>query len=367
MRLNNLKFVILMLASVVLISGCFFKKNTVDNSSDVSEAISSSSQVAEQPKTVENPLTGLPMPLELKGKKPLSIMINDHQKAMPQAGVIDADIIYEAPAEGGINRLMGIFSDYENLSTVGPVRSTRDYYIDFAQNHYAIFIHMGGSPQAYSELKIRDINSIDFITNSAGYWRDEQRKKNKGLEHSAMTNGKLLKKVVDAKNFSTDLPADYKSVFAFRNDEESQGDIAAGSILIPYSDYYTASFMYNTETKQYLRFHQFTAKEGRIPQVDANNNEQLSFKNIFIVYVECGEIAGDDKERLEMKTTGTGTGFYISDGKAIDIGWKKLSHKSPISFTTANGFPLMINKGKSWICMVPVNVKQGVEIKALNS
>jgi hypothetical protein len=102
-----------------------------------------------------SPLTGLAIPEEDVGKRPVAVMLNNLKAAMPQYGVSSADIIYEVPAEGGITRMLAVFQSMEGVGRIGSVRSARPYFLDLAQGLDAIFLHAGGSEQAYSDIKTR--------------------------------------------------------------------------------------------------------------------------------------------------------------------------------------------------------------------
>ena len=87
----------------------------------------------------QNPLTGEGLETDLSGQRPIAVMINNLKKSLPQAGVSQADIIYEIPAEGGITRLLALFQSVEGVGEIGTVRSARDYYVSLAYGHDAIY------------------------------------------------------------------------------------------------------------------------------------------------------------------------------------------------------------------------------------
>ena len=95
-------------------------------------------------------------------------MFNNLKKALPQIGVGRADVIYEIVAEGGITRMMGVFQDLEGVGELGSVRSARDYYVNLALGHDAIYIHAGGSPQAYEAFNSWGVTHIDFVNGPYG-------------------------------------------------------------------------------------------------------------------------------------------------------------------------------------------------------
>ena len=106
-----------------------------------------------------NPLTGLCDGIsdEALERRPIAVMINNMIKALPQWGISQADIIYEMLAEGRITRLLAIFQDYSKIEYLASVRSARPYYLELALGHDALFVHAGGSPEAYRDISGRRI------------------------------------------------------------------------------------------------------------------------------------------------------------------------------------------------------------------
>ena len=130
-----------------------------------------------------NPLTGEGLEEDISGQRPFAVMLNNLSKALPQLGVSQADVIYEIVAEGGITRMLAVFQDIEGVGDLGSVRSARDYYVSLACGHDAIYVHAGGSPQAYDALQGWGMSYIDFVNGPYGdmCWRDPGRRKTAGL------------------------------------------------------------------------------------------------------------------------------------------------------------------------------------------
>ena len=91
-------------------------------------------------------------------------MINNINLAQPQCGIGDADIIYEVMAEGGVTRMMAIFSDIKNAGRIGSMRSIRTYYVDIAMAYGAVAVHAGYSQQANDRIRSNGVNNIDGVT-----------------------------------------------------------------------------------------------------------------------------------------------------------------------------------------------------------
>ena len=130
-----------------------------------------------------NPLTGEGCAQDISQNRPVAIMLNNLKKALPQLGVSQADIIYEALAEGGITRMLGVFQSVEGVGDIGSVRSARDYYVSLALGHDAIFLHAGGSPGAYTAIDNWGVSAFDCVNGpyeGTLFWRDQQRRKKHG-------------------------------------------------------------------------------------------------------------------------------------------------------------------------------------------
>lgn len=305
-----------------------------------------------------NPLTGLEMQKDYSTVRPVAIMINNLKIACPQMGVSKADIMYECLVEGGLTRLMMVVSDYENLPVVGSVRSSRDYYLDFAQNHDAIYFHAGGSPQAYSEIKSRSINNVDGVNmyTPSTFYRDAERLKTMGYEHSVMTTGEGVVSALNYLKYRTEIKDSFVNPFQFLSAGEKinfTGD--APHVHIPYSGTSIADFVYDESTGEYLRY-QFNG----IKHIDGETNEQLSFKNIIMIFNPTKAIPGDTSGRLEVTTTGTGDGYYVSDGKYIPIKWEKKTRDASISFSHIDGTQLKLNRGTTFISIISTSVKNNI-------
>lgn len=307
-----------------------------------------------------NPLTGLASEKDLSSKRPAAIMINNIKQANPQQGIGEADIIYECLAEGGITRLLMFKTEYETLGTVGSIRSSRHYYIDFAQDFDAIYIHAGGSPMAYEALKTRAIDNLDGVTSNPAdmFFRDPLRKKNMGSVHSLMTTGDGIAAAVKRKKYRTEISEDFVNPFTFADFGETVvpdgGD--ATHIMLRYHKSQEVDLVYDEENGKYLRY-QFCGK----PHIDEITGEQLSFDNIIIVLTDLWAIKGDESGRLEVITVGDGNGYYITNGKYVPIKWSKSDGDAQISYTLTDGSPLVINRGITFVSVFDKDYKYVID------
>jgi len=302
-----------------------------------------------------NPLTGEGTDVDLSANRPVAIMLNNLKKALPQCGISQADIIYEAPAEGGITRMMAVFQSLDEVGALGSVRSARPYYVELAAGLDAIFIHAGGSDDAYSAIKKHGVFNIDGVNGPYGgtmFYRDAQRKKSAGFEHSLFTDETRIQTLLSgslAKMRQTHKDG-YSLPLTFSNDAAPTNGQSANNISVKYSYYKTGQFAYDPQSEAYLVSHQVDKQTG--PYVDGNNDLQVAVTNVLILQTDVKAIKGDSAGRLTVRLTGTGTGWFACGGQVIPITWAKDSAADPLRFTTANGQPLTLGVGKSYINIV---------------
>lgn len=304
-----------------------------------------------------NPLTGLGSEKDISKKRPVSIMVNNIGVSLPQEGIGQADILYECLAEGGITRLMMIVTDYDDLTKVGSVRSARDYYIDYADGYDCIFVHAGGSTYAYNTFAARGTNRIDGVNGPAYLYsgtgtfvRDPDRLKQFATEHTLVVkSGEGLKKAIEYYNYRTEKNAGYETPMNFVDFEKTVALAnKADHVKVVMSNYQTVDFVFNKETSEYLRY-QYNGQE----HIDNTTKEQLSFKNVVLLFTNTAAIPGDEKARISVGTTGSGSGWYITDGTYQKITWKKESAGSPLKYYFEDGSEVQFNRGKTMINVVP--------------
>ena len=183
--------------------------------------------------------------------RPIAIMINNHHSAWPQSGLQDAYLVYEIVAEGGITRMLAIYKD-ATTEKIGSIRSSRHYYLDYALENDAIYVHFGWSPQAQQDIKTLGINNINGMAD-AGFWRDKNLKR--ASEHTAFTSIEKLNEVIKKKGYRDESSRDTLLDYSIDEIDLStmEGAIKADDITIKYSTYHTNSYKYYSKNKVYLR------------------------------------------------------------------------------------------------------------------
>lgn len=348
------------LAAVMLLSAC--GSDVVPDASSVSgdgslslePSVSTIAPVDPIP-LYTHPLTGEGTDVDLSANRPVAIMLNNLKKALPQCGISQADIIYEAPAEGGITRMMAVFQSLDEVGALGSVRSARPYYVELAAGLDAIFIHAGGSDDAYSSIKKHGVFNIDGVNGPYGgtmFYRDAQRKKNAGFEHSLFTDEARIEKLLSGSlaNMRQTHKEGYSLPLTFSGDAAPVNGQSANNISVKYSYYKTGQFAYDPQSKTYLVSQLVDNQEG--PYADGNNDLQVEVTNVLILHTNVNAIKGDSAGRLTVRLTGSGSGWFACGGQCIPIIWSKDSATAPFHFSTADGLPLTLGVGKSYINIV---------------
>ena len=301
-----------------------------------------------------NPLTGLGAGYDVANSRPAGVMLNNITEALPQVGIGDADIIFECLAEGGVTRLFALFSEYHDLGVIGSVRSARPYYLDFAQMFDAIYVHAGGSEDAYSDIWSRGIDNIDGVRGDplGIYYRDPTRMQTMAIEHTLMTTGGGITETVEYCGFRTSLRDGFSYPFKFSEwgEEHSPGGEECRHIRIPFSMYQTVDYEYDGAKGEYLRY-----QYNGAPHIDGGTGEQLSFKNVIVIF--CNTYAYDDYGRLRVDTAGSGDGYLATAGTYIPIVWSRGSIDGNVAFTRADdGELITLNRGKTFINVCPTYI-----------
>ena len=284
--------------------------------------------------------------------RPIAVMINNNHVAWPHAGLQDAYITYEILAEGGITRLMAIFKD-KDTSKIGSVRSARPYYLDYALENDAIYVHYGWSDQAKEDISSLGVDNINGLTVSSVFWRDKSL--NKATEHTVFTSMEKIKEYAKEKGYDRDTNKDLLLNYSVDEIDLSKREdaVKADTVFMKYSYYTNSSYEYDSENKVYKRFMSGTA------HVDAVTGDQYTYKNIIITPIETH--AYDSYGRLELDDVGSGDGYYITDGYAIPITWSKASRSSQTVYKNMDGEEIKVNDGNTFIQITPPS--ESIDIK----
>ena len=311
-------FSIVMLLCLVFtttLTGCGKKKEATKKNTSTKTV-----KTVKGPKDSTSVLTGLEVTKEERNMRPYAIMTENTKDAIPQYGLNSASIIYECPVEGGITRLMAIYENLGNMEKVGNVRSCRPYYVYFAAEYDAIYTHFGESTEGADALAKKLTPEINGMSSKGGksFYRTSDRK----APHNAYTSAAGLAEGAQRLGIDTTYNADEHKHFTFATKDASTG--------------------------LYVR-HQFG--NDHIDKVDGKT---ITVKNIILENVSSAKFSAD-KGTLNLGVVGSGTGKFITNGKVIDITWKKDSDKAVTHYYDKSGKEIVLNPGKTWISVIENN------------
>ncbi len=281
-------------------------------------------------------------------QRPIAIMIDNHKGALPQAGLNDAYMVYEIIVEGGETRLMALFKE-KNLNKIGPIRSSRHYFLDYALENDAIYVHYGWSPQAEADISTLKVNNINGITESeASFWRVKDKK----APHNVATKTEYILNIANKKGYRT--TSNVASVLNYKQDEielkEENGALLATNVTIPYTDQNKVSYKYNEQTKTYERY----SKNAQ--QIDWDTKQKITTKNIIITFAKNYQLADpENKDRQGLNNIGKLNGYYITNGKAIKITCEKTSRNSKTIYKDLVGNIIDVNDGNTFVQICPID------------
>jgi Protein of unknown function (DUF3048) N-terminal domain/Protein of unknown function (DUF3048) C-terminal domain len=302
------------------------------------------------PVLVPDPLDGVPVEPSLATQHVVAVMIDDLWAARPQSGLSAASQVWQAPAEGGIPRYMALFSEGDPPA-VGPIRSSRLYFIAWAAEWNAVYAHVGGSPQALSLLNSSQgrgtvvWNADEFMYGPAYMWRIKTR----FAPHNVYTDGVHLRSLVKATKAPPSV--DYTAHWQFAPDPSPDQLPVGGSVVVPYPEN-TISYAYDQSTNSYPRT---VSSEGKEFDVGPATKVRIAPKNIVVIYMHFGPLNdGSHKNRLEAQFTGSGQALVFNNGGVVKATWKKASMTAPTLLYGPDGQPVTLTVGQTFVQVVPV-------------
>lgn len=332
-------------------------KTETQNTENESDGDSETSEVVDEDAPegmMKSHLTGEYVSKEIGTRRPVAVMINNIEAALPSSSVSKASVIYEAPVEGSLTRLMPIWEDYDDLDKIGSVRSCRDYFINYAQGFEAIYVHFGQAVYALPYLEMDSVNNLSGLSGYADrvFYRTSDRK----APHNAYTSTEGIMAGVDHLGYSLEYSDDYKSPFHFvKVGDEVQLENGEDATLVkPGYTTNEAWFEYNEEDGLYYRF------EYGEEQMDEAFDEQLAVKNIIFQYSEWENY--DENGYMDIHAEDGGACKYFTNGKVIDGTWTRDGEWGPETYFDEDGNVIEMNTGKTWICVIQDTYADRVEI-----
>lgn len=348
MEKGRAKVLIVILVILIICAGGVLAYKITKDKENIEETVANENTVPVEEKRVQ---------IFNGNDRPIAVMIDNHSDAWPQAGLQDAYMVYEIVVEGGETRLMALFKG-ANVEKIGPVRSARHYFIDYAMENDAIYVHFGQSPQAESDIKKYSINDINGISeDGTTFWRV----KDKVSPHNAVTSTENLLESAKSKKFKT-TSSESSLLNYVTNEVNLEASEEAKSVTIPHSTLQTVKYVYNEEEKVYERY----ARNKQ--QKDWTSGNAVTTKNIIITFCDNYTLTdSENKGRQGLKNIGTFDGYYITNGRAIKIKCIKNARDDKTIYQDLAGNTIEVNDGNTFVNICPTNSNVVFESSEENS
>lgn len=307
-------------------------------------------------------------------KRPLAVMIENTPDARPQSGLSDADVTFEAVAEGGVTRFMPLF--YCGVqrfdTTLAPIRSARTYYIDLASGfNWPLYVHVGGAnlPGPSNALgQLSDygwVGENDLNQFSIGYptfVRDYNRIPGKEIatEHTMVTSTEKLWEIAEERDWTNTAPdrriarsltpgSDWQEGYegwSFEDEPAAKGTTTniAYDFWSGYNDY-AVQWSYDAQADRYNR------SQGGEAHTDLNNGKQVSASNVIVMFAEEKGPINEAKHML-YEVVGTGEALIFNHGNVTKATWSKKDREAELQFTDSKGTDLELARGPIWVSVV---------------
>lgn len=352
--MKKILFIFLVFSIGLIGVGC--RRNEVGIGDDEGIVIADDEEVnKEDGKEDEGLKEGIPSPLSgiyaSKGKvsrRPVAVMFDNHPRARWQAGLSEAEVVYEFMVEAPYTRYMGIFliNDPEEL---GPIRSSRPYFVTTLLEYDPIYVRVGGSEEAKKDIKTLGIADIDGLSSSPSvFYRNTKNGKKK--PHNLYTSMNIIRKTQAERGYK--LEGNFEGFKFFTEDTEING-FSAKDVTIIYNNENNTQYVYDEAKKNYKRY-----KDGKL-HIDEYYNIPIVAKNIVIQ--EANTKVVDKEGRLKIDLIGSGNGIYITNGQGQNITWTKNSRNAKTKYYDESGREIKFNSGITWIQVI--NTKTNLAIK----
>lgn len=365
-----------------MLTGCGNNKTTIDDTSSGTTDAVVTPEATPEPYEA-NVLTGYKKDADYpEGQRITAVMVNNITECRPQRGLSSADILFEIKVEGGITRFMGLFTDYNNIPDIGPIRSARDQFFRLVLPWQPLYVHVGESVKQTEYIKNYDYDEWNLEGKYAAnliyrnYQRHNWAGKTVATEHTAYTNGERIAEYVknnevdDRRTYNSTFFnfVDYRDAAVIPQGQFVDGDNTAERVTIRHSQSYRTRFDYDASLGQYMMSQYYSSLGNYRDTIDENNDQQLAFDNVIVLFTDIHTYPGDQKDLQYAEYSWGGVGYYCYGGKIEKIRWEKgtdLETLRLVTFDTQE--PFEVNCGKSYVTVVDIDEAINFQWEALAS
>ncbi len=277
--------------------------------------------------------------------RPISMMIDNSEPAIPQSGISKADIYYESIIESSVSRMCLVYNSLDGLNRIGPLRSCRDNFLSMVWGFDTIYEHYGQSAYALPYLeddRCDNISGLGSYTNQV-FFRDNTYHV---MPHNAYTSAVGMESGIKLLKYRTEHEESFRGPFRYVLEGEKPDMFGAvdANVVVPGYPVNNPVFTYDAASGLYRR-EQFGG-----PHIDEANGEQIQVKNIIFEYQNSAFY--QDSPYLHFQTDAKGFGLYVTEGKAIPIYWERPEFFAQVKYYRMDGHRLKMNQGKTFVCAI---------------
>ncbi|MGB3023753.1 MAG: DUF3048 domain-containing protein [Candidatus Saccharimonadales bacterium] len=343
---KNLKYFFLLLGLIITTGAGLIIMLSLHREPTISDKI-----IVPKPKPAPkfySPLTGAETTEDATKRPVTAVMIENSPEARPQSGLKQGGVIYEAIAEGGITRFVVLYQE-SRPSLLGPVRSVRPYYVEWASAYDPAVAHVGGSQRALSMIRSGNYGlDMDQFFNGSSYWRTSDR----AAPHNVYTSFDKLDAMRSAKGKTASTFQGFARKDAMTPAKitaaREAGAVQANSINLDISTgQFHVEYAYQADSNTYKR------SQGKVEHYDQEDG--LIAPAVVVAIKVPMSIGMEDGYREQITTTGSGKAYVFQDGTVVEGTWSRDSEKARLVLTGADGKEIVLNRGQTWITAVPDN------------
>ena len=333
---KRIRLILIIIASILLVSVVailIFLIISSDKQSKLDQL-----GTGKQPENIKHfsPLTGREVASEEITRHPvLAVMVENSPDARPQSGLKDAGVIFEAVAEGGITRFIVLYQEAEP-ALIGPVRSLRSYYLEWAAGFDAAIAHVGGSGDALAMVRSGNYGvDLDEFANARAYWRAKDRY----APHNVYTDFQHLSDLTRSKGKTTSQFDSWPRVDGRSNETPDATSID----LAPSTGQFSVHYNYDAATNTYHRL------QGNQPHID---REKGQIAPDVVIAFRVSQSLASDGLHSNIQTSGSGEAYIFQNGTAQAVTWQKSDARSQMKFVDSAGQEVQLNRGQTWLTAV---------------
>jgi hypothetical protein len=297
------------------------------------------------------------------------VMLDDSPAARPQAGLSAASVIWQAPAEAGIPRYMAVYQSGTPPS-LGPIRSARLYFAEWAAEWRAVYLHAGGPPplKAYLASKKSPILDVNGRATRRVTWRS--------APHNLYTTGDRLRTFAERSRKATAdrLAYDPTAAGVLQPFRDAAPEVLRGA------DGGTIRVTYTSERVDYRYdraanvWHRSVDGKSQHDALDAANRgygaeatgPEIAPTTVIVMIVPIKRSDSIDEAlgRLEAASIGSGNAWVFADGRVVTATWKKRTVADRTRFLDVRGAEIELPRGQIIVQVIPARSSFSFAVEA---